>query len=121
MHVEVPRLTGAEFDEAPADGGDSAAAAALVRHARALQLTRAGQSNARLGEVEVGRWCMPDRAGRRVLETAMRRFALSGRARSRVLRVARTIADLEERPVVGAEQVSEAVMLRCLDRAAPDG
>jgi magnesium chelatase family protein len=47
---------------------------------------------------QVGRWCVPDAAGRRVLDTAMRRLKLSGRARSRVLKVARTIADLEERP-----------------------
>jgi magnesium chelatase family protein len=121
LHVEVPRLAAAEFDAAPEEGADSATAAKLVCRARALQLTRAGASNARLDEAQVGRWCVPDACGRRVLETAMRRLKLSGRARSRVLKVARTIADLEERPVIGAAQVGEAVMLRCLDRAAPDG
>jgi magnesium chelatase family protein len=121
LQVEVPRLAGAEFDAPPGEAIDSAMGAQLAGQARALQLARAGLCNARLDEAQVGRWCVPDAAGRRVLEAAMRRLKLSGRARSRVLKVARTIADLEERPVIGAAQVGEAVMLRCLDRAAPGG
>ncbi|MDE2136398.1 MAG: ATP-binding protein, partial [Gammaproteobacteria bacterium] len=121
LQVEVPRLAAEEFDAPPGAAPDSATAAQLVDRARALQLGRAGLCNARLAEAQAGRWCVPDPAGRRVLETAMRRFKLSGRARSRVLRVARTIADLEERPVIGAAHVGEALTLRCLDRAAPGG
>jgi magnesium chelatase family protein len=48
----------------------------------------------------------------------MQRLRLSGRARQRVLKVARTIADLDARAAVGAREVSEAVTLRCLDRGA---
>jgi len=121
LQVEVPRLAGEAFDAPPGEALDSATAAQLAGRARALQLARAGLCNARLAEAQAGRWCVPDAAGRRVLETAMRRLKLSGRARSRVLRVARTIADLEERPAIGAKQVAEALLLRCLDRAAPGG
>ncbi|HZC76511.1 MAG TPA: hypothetical protein VE258_02105, partial [Ktedonobacterales bacterium] len=96
----------------------SAAAGAAVHRARELQRARQRVCNARLADAEVHRWCAPDESGRRVLEAAMRRLRLSGRARQRVLRVARTIADLEGRPAIGRAQVSEAVMLRCLDRAA---
>jgi len=49
---------------------------------------------------------------------AMQRLRLSARARQRVLRVARTIADLDGRPAIGSREVSEAVTLRCLDRPA---
>ncbi len=119
MHIEVPRIAAGEFEAPPAAGADSAATARLVCRARELQLARQGTCNARLGDAELQRTCVADEAGRRVLELAMERLQLSGRARARVLKVARTIADLEERPVIGAAHVGEAVMLRCLDRAAP--
>jgi magnesium chelatase family protein len=101
MHVEVPRL-----------------AAERVARARSAQLARQGVCNARLGDAGVQRWCAPDAAGARLLEGAMRQRGLSGRARQRLLRLARTIADLEGAPAVIAAHVAEAVMLRCMDRAA---
>ncbi len=119
LQVEMPRVEAAEFDGTPNEGAGSAAAAAAVRRARELQRTRQGVCNARLPDAEVHRWCAPEEPGRRVLEAAMQRLRLSGRARQRVLKVARTIADLDGRPAIGAREVSEAVMLRCLDRAAP--
>ena len=118
MHIEMPPVAPEEFDTAPGAAAGSAAAAAAVHRARELQRARQGVCNARLADAEVHRWCAPDVSGRRVLEAAMRRLRLSGRARQRVLRVARTIADLGGRPAIGRAEVSEAVMLRCLDRAA---
>ncbi|HWW33153.1 MAG TPA: YifB family Mg chelatase-like AAA ATPase [Steroidobacteraceae bacterium] len=118
LHVEMPRVGSGEFDAEPDGATASAAAFAAVGRARELQLARQGACNARLTDAEVHRWCAPDESGRRLLETAMQRLRLSARGRQRVLRVARTIADLEGRRLVGAAQVSEAVMLRCLDRAA---
>jgi magnesium chelatase family protein len=117
MHLEVPRVAACEFEAPPGGGTDSAAAAAAVRHARELQLARQGVCNARLADCAVQRWCALDERGRRVLEQAMQRRALSGRARQRVLRMARTIADLEGGAAISAAHVSEAVMLRCMDRA----
>ena len=119
LQVEMPRVEAGEFDGTPNEGAGSAAAAAAVGRARELQRTRQGVCNARLTDAEVHRWCAPEESGRRVLEAAMQRLRLSGRARQRVLKVARTIADLDGRPAIGAREVSEAVMLRCLDRAAP--
>jgi magnesium chelatase family protein len=95
MQVEVPRVTAAEFDAAPG-----------------------GRCNARLTDSQVQRWCVADEAGRGLLDETMRRRALSGRARGRLLRLARTIADLEGAARLGAAHLAEAVMLRCLDRAA---
>ncbi|HXZ59795.1 MAG TPA: YifB family Mg chelatase-like AAA ATPase [Steroidobacteraceae bacterium] len=122
MHVEVPRVAAAEFEAPPAAGAGSAAAAAAVRRARELQRARQGVCNARLSDAEMQRCCAPDRRGLRLLEVAMERLRLSGRARQRVLKVARTIADLEGRAAIGAAHLSEALMMRCLDRAtAPSG
>jgi magnesium chelatase family protein len=119
MHIELPRVAPGEFDAPPAAGSGSAATARLVCRARELQLARQGVCNARLADAELPRRCLVDDVARRVLGLAIERLHLSGRARARVLKVARTVADLDERAVIGAAHVSEAVMLRCLDRAAP--
>ena len=118
LQVEMPRVGPGEFDKVPEASAGSAAAAAAVGRARELQHARQGASNARLTDAEVHRCCAPDAGGRRVLETALQRLHLSARGLQRVLKVSRTIADLEGRPTIGAAAVSEAVMLRCRDRAA---
>jgi magnesium chelatase family protein len=116
MHVEVPRVDLGEFEEA-ADRGESSASAALrVVRARQVQVSRQGVCNARLADSQVDRWCRPDRAGRSVLELAIRRLGFSARARGRILKLARTIADLDGEDAVTALHVSQAIMLRCLDR-----
>jgi magnesium chelatase family protein len=117
MQVEVPRVTAVEFDAAAVGGESSAAAAARVARARSLQRLRQGRCNARLADLEVQRWCVADEAGRRLLEETMRQRALSGRARARLLRLARTVADLEGAAGIGAGHVAEAIMLRTMDRA----
>jgi len=116
MHVEVPRLAAREFRQATGDHVETTAAAAeRVARARAVQLERQRTWNARLTDADVQRWCLSDERGERVLANAMERFGLSGRARQRVLKVARTIADLAGVPVVTAAHVGEALRLRCLD------
>lgn len=114
MQVELPPVPAGEFDAPAAEG--STTAAARVSRARRLQLARQGVCNARLADAVVARCCTPDAPGRRMLEAAVRRFGLSGRARARVLKVARTIADLDGCSQLGVAQLSEALMLRCLDR-----
>jgi magnesium chelatase family protein len=116
MHVEVPRLEVSEFDDAVDRGESTSAAAARVFRAREVQLERQGICNARLADSQVERWCRPDRAGRNVLERAMKLLGLSARGRGRILKVARTIADLEGDETITSLHVSQAVMLRCLDR-----
>jgi len=117
LQVEVPRLDLREFDGA-ARADSSAAAAARVAQARRVQLARQGSCNARLSDAGVQRWCTPDASGRSLLESVVQRLGFSGRARQRVLRVARTIADLDGAHTPGAAHVGEALALRCMDRGA---
>jgi magnesium chelatase family protein len=116
MHVEVPRLAASEFDSATSGGETTLAAAARIARARTVQLARQQRCNARLTDAGVQRWCVADETGRRLLEATMERRRLSGRARQRVLRLARTIADLNGATTITAAHLGEALMLRCMDR-----
>ncbi len=72
--------------------------------------------NARLRGAPLRRHCTPDAEGRRLLEVAMEKLGLSARGHDKVLRVARTIADLDGSGQVGAAHVAEAIQFRALDR-----
>src|SRR5262249_47561523 len=97
LHIEVPRVAVASLGE-DADGETSATIRARVLAARARQgdrLRRLSVSvNAHVPGREVRRVCRIDARGRRLLEAASERLGLSARAYTRILRVARTIADL---------------------------
>ena len=70
-----------------------------------------------MGSRQTNRHCRLDAASTTLLETAIDRLGLSARAYKRVLKIARTIADLAEAPAIGVEHVSEAVQYRSLDRS----
>ncbi len=118
MHVEVARLSPAELRGAPPAGVESSAEVRRrVTAARALQLQRAGCPNARLSGRDLERHCALSVEGERLLEQAVARLGLSVRAYHRILRVARTIADLEGCDAVGIPHLSEAIGYRRLDRS----
>jgi magnesium chelatase family protein len=121
MHVEVPRVEVDEFDEAVDRGESTSSAAARIVRARQAQLTRQGICNARLTDSQIERWCRPDRAGRNILDRSMKKLGLSARTRGRVLKLARTIADVDEDEIISASHVSQAIMLRSLDRTRTEG
>jgi magnesium chelatase family protein len=106
---------------APAES--SAALRARVDGARARQLERFRHSplvrNAQMGARELRRYCAVDPAGEHLLEQAMEKLALSARAYTRILKVARTIADLAGSEAVTTTHVAEAIQYRSLDRALP--
>ena len=115
MHVEVPRLTAGEFSDGQR-GETSAVLAKRVARARAVQMRRQGRCNARLADAQVERWCALEPRARGLLDQAMQQLCLSARARQRILKLARTIADLDCRADITPAHVGEAVMLRCMDR-----
>jgi magnesium chelatase family protein len=96
LRVAVPAVSSEELlDEKAPDSVTTAQAAALVRAARELQLARASKLNCDLTGKEIQKYCRIDRVGRRLLAGAREKLGLSARGVHRVLRVARTIADLE--------------------------
>jgi magnesium chelatase family protein len=73
-------------------------------------------TNARMESRELRRFASPDEEDRRLLRAAMEKLGLSGRAHDRILRVARTIADLDASDSVRAPHLAEAIQYRSLDR-----
>jgi magnesium chelatase family protein len=117
LQLEVPPLPRASLLAPGAAGEASASVRERVQAARARALARQGGNNARLGNREVERLCTLDAQGRALIEQAIARLGLSARAYHRVLRVARTIADLEGREAIDTSNLAEAVQYRSLDRS----
>ncbi len=117
LHVEAPRVAREALrPDTPPDGEISEQVTARVTDARERQLARSKKPNARLATREINRHCKPDQPGQQLLERAMEQLGLSARAYHRVLKVARTIADLAGSEVVMSAHVAEAVGYRVLDR-----
>jgi len=98
------------------DGASSSEVRALVTAARERQAARQGKSNARLAPREIETHCVHDASGARLLAQAMARLSLSARAYHRILKVARTIADLADCDGIAASHIAEAVAYRRFDR-----
>ena len=114
LKLEVPAPRDGELVAAAA-GEPSASIKDRVERARAMQIERQGKPNALLGTREIDRYCATDRDGGELLRHALARLLLSARAYHRVLRVARSIADLAEKTSIAAEHVAEAIQYRRLD------
>jgi magnesium chelatase family protein len=121
IHIEVPAVKYKELTE-PRAAESSGAIRERVDHARKLQLERLRGKrifcNAQMGARELVAYCQVDGAGERLLELAINRLGLSARAYTRILKVARTVADLEGSGPITASHLSEAIQYRSLDRAA---
>jgi magnesium chelatase family protein len=116
--VDVPRIALAELDSSRGSSDeDSATVRARVAAARDLAMQRAGKPNAALATRELERDCALGGAERALLERAMEKLSLSARAYHRVLRVARTIADLARSERIAREHLAEAVQYRRADAA----
>lgn len=121
MHVEVPRVPVHAMRASTADNESSASVAKRVRRARGVQIERQGVVNAKLTNREIERHCRLMPQAQVMLERAATSLGLSARAHHRILRVARTIADLAATDQINAEQIGEAIALRRLDRARSGG
>jgi magnesium chelatase family protein len=116
IQIEVPDVPSEELSRA-ASGESSAGIRQRVEQARGIMLARQARENARLATREIDRYCAPDEAGATLLKQAISRLGLSARGYHRILKVARTIADLAGEPRVSSSQVAEAIQYRRMDRA----
>ena len=114
VKLEVPPPRESEL-VAPLAGESSDSIKTRVENARHVQRERQGKPNALLGTREIDRHCGTDRDGDQLLRHALARLMLSARAYHRVLRVARSIADLAQKTSISAEHVAEAIQYRRLD------
>ncbi|HYO63159.1 MAG TPA: YifB family Mg chelatase-like AAA ATPase [Pyrinomonadaceae bacterium] len=120
IHVDVPAVRFKELTGGAAAGESSAEIRARVVAARARQRERLGGegvfSNAQMSPRHIRRFCRVSAECERLLETAMTRQGLSARAYDRILKVSRTIADLDAADRIEPAHVAEAVGYRSLDR-----
>jgi magnesium chelatase family protein len=117
MHVEVPRPEAWQLLRDDARAESSAVIAVRVAQARAIQQARNGCANAAMTNRAVDTTCKLGRAATAMLEQAMRRLGLSARAHHRLLKVARTIADLGASATIEPHHLAEAIQLRRFESA----
>lgn len=115
LHVELPSVP-VELLQSPSRSEDSGQVRSRVLGAREQQLKRGGKLNYQLTAEELESVCRINSEGKRLLATAMAHFGLSVRAYYRILRLARTLADLQPSPAVRTEDIAEAIQFRKLDR-----
>ena len=120
IHIEVPAV---KYKELSTDSKSepSSDIRARVIQAREIQINRFAGSrniynNADMGSKEVRQFCKLDTAGAELLKMAMTKLGLSARAYDRILKVSRTIADLENSTNIQPQHISEAIQYRTLDR-----
>lgn len=120
LQLELAPVPLEELQKAPR-GESSAQIRERVIRARSIQTERfrgecGVHCNAQMTPLLIERFAQPDRDGREALRLAMQRLNLSARAYERILKMARTIADLAEHHDIGFEDITEAVSYRNLDR-----
>ena len=119
IHMEVPAVPYKDLSGV-SDGASSAEILERVMNARKIQGERLVRTkifiNARMNSRHIKQFCNIDSESSALMERAMEKFGLSARAHARILKIARTIADLESSPNIEASHVAEAIQYRTLDR-----
>ncbi|MEJ2202128.1 MAG: ATP-binding protein, partial [Desulfuromonadaceae bacterium] len=119
LHVEVPRVPHKDLAD-PLDAESSAAIRVRVETARGLQQQRLAaiglHANAHMAARHIRKFCQVDEPGKKLLEMVTDKLGLSARSYSRILKVARTIADLDDCETIRHDHLAEAVQYRGLDR-----
>lgn len=113
--IEVPAVPQQDLLK-QADGERSFSIQTRVEAARQRQLARQDKPNAQLSVTEIEAYCVPDESGEALLRQAISHLDLSARAYHRILKVARSIADLSDSPSLQATHIAEAVQYRRMDK-----
>lgn len=116
LSLEVPLLPPGLLGQQQQTGESSVAVRERVLVARQRQIARSGKINAHLANAEVLRWCALCSADAKWLESVLNQLGLSVRAWQRILKVARTVADLAGEETISRYHLQEAVSYRSIDR-----
>ncbi len=116
MQIEVPSLPQNDLMQSQSIGEKSNIIRERVEKAHQLQHDRQGKTNSRLTVKEIDRLCVLDTASENLLKQAINRLSLSARAYHRILKLARTIADLGNTERINHQHIAEAIQYRRLDK-----
>jgi len=120
IHIEVPAVKVSELSQKKPGEASSGirdrVIAARIRQAARFQHRKGLFKNADMQSKEIKEFCIIDSGGEDLLKMAMSKLGLSARAYDRILKVARTIADLSDAEQIRTEHLSEAIQYRTLDR-----
>lgn len=116
MHIEVPPVSIKEIQSSSAKEESSATVRERVKQAHQRQLQRSGYVNTLMKTQDIKCHCQLDESSAALLEQAVTRLGLSARSHNRILKVSRTIADLNNEKNISSKHISEAIGYRRLDR-----
>jgi len=116
IHIEVPAIDRKALSENNVKSESSKKIKQRVNSAYEKQFQRCGKSNAELSSRETETFCKLNTAETKLLDSAMEKLKLSARAYHRILRMSRTIADLDNAENINSQHLSEAISYRSLDR-----
>jgi len=116
IHIEVPAIDRKALTESNDNAENSETIKKRVINAYNKQIQRCGKTNAELSSRETEKYCLLQSAEIKLLDQAMEKLRLSARAYHRILRMSRTIADLDNAENINAKHLSEAISYRSLDR-----
>lgn len=116
MQIEVPAVPQEELMQRRSTGEKSSVVRQRVEKSHQLQINRQNKTNNRLSVKEIDQFCALDTVSEKLLKQAISRLNLSARAYHRILKVARTIADLSGREKINNQHIAEAIQYRRLDK-----
>ena len=116
IQIEVPAIPQQELMRQQTTGEKSETIRKRVEQAFQRQHNRQGKTNSQLGVKEIDRFCALDTSSENLLKQAINRLNLSARAYHRILKVARTIADLSSEEKISSQHIAEAIQYRRMDK-----
>lgn len=116
LHIEVPPIKKEVFFQTEQNGISSKQAKKLIYKARNIQLQRAGKANVKMSHQDLNKFCFLDKETRHFLENIIDKLNISARVYHKIIKVARTIADLDASNNIERSHLTEAISYRRMDR-----